>query len=67
MPGRVLRVDACVGDEVTVGTVLAVIEAMKMELEITAPHDGRVSELRIAVGDQIDAGKVLAVIEGATE
>ncbi len=63
MPGSVIRVDVAVGDEVTAGTPLLVLEAMKMEHEIVAPLDGTVTELPVAVGTQVDAGALLAAIE----
>ena len=40
MPGTVLRVMVAVGDQVAAGQELVVIEAMKMELAVTAPRDG---------------------------
>ena len=43
--------------------MLVVIEAMKMEHEITAPAAGTVSEIRVSAGEQVEAGAVLAVIE----
>jgi len=63
MPGAVVRVDVAVGDEVTAGTPLLVLEAMKMEHEIVATLDGTVTELPVQVGMQVDAGALLAAIE----
>ncbi len=63
MPGKVIRVDAAVGDVVTAGRPLLVLEAMKMEHEIVAPTDGTVSALPLKVGDQVDAGALLAAID----
>jgi len=40
-----------------------VVEAMKMEQTITAPHSGRVTAMHFDVGDQVDAGAVLLEIE----
>ncbi len=65
MPGTVLRVLAEAGAEVTAGTPLLVLEAMKMEHEIVAPADGTLDELPVAAGDQVAAGQVLAVIADA--
>jgi len=64
MPGSVIRVDVAVGDTVTAGQPLLVLEAMKMEHEIVAPADGVLAELPVAVGTQVDAGSLLAAIEG---
>ncbi|BBG00296.1 MULTISPECIES: acetyl/propionyl/methylcrotonyl-CoA carboxylase subunit alpha [Pseudonocardia] len=63
MPGSVARVHAAVGDEVTAGQPLVVLEAMKMEHTIAAPADGVLGELRVTPGDQVDSGQVLAVVE----
>ena len=63
MPGVIRRVDVEVGHEVVVGDVLLVLEAMKMEHNVTAPAAGVVAELRAAVGEQVEAGFLLAVIE----
>ena len=48
MPGRVLEVRAAVGDTVTAGQTMLVLEAMKMEHHMTAPFDGTVTEVRLA-------------------
>ncbi|HLL85850.1 MAG TPA: biotin carboxylase N-terminal domain-containing protein [Thermoleophilaceae bacterium] len=63
MHGAVLRVHADAGDSVERGTVVMVLEAMKMEHEILAPATGKVAELRVGEGEQVEAGTVLAVIE----
>jgi biotin carboxyl carrier protein len=62
MPGVVVRVLAEAGAAVTAGQPLVVLEAMKMEHEVTAPAGGIVTELRAAAGQQVDAGQVLAVV-----
>jgi propionyl-CoA carboxylase alpha chain len=62
MPGRVVRVEAMVGDGVRAGQVLVVLEAMKMEHTLRAPHDGTVGEVDCSPGDQVEAGAVLVVI-----
>ena len=63
MPGRVLAVSCAVGDHVAAGTVLAVLEAMKMEHPVTAPYDATVVAVRCAPGDQITAGAELVLLE----
>jgi acetyl/propionyl-CoA carboxylase alpha subunit len=63
MPGLVVRVLAAAGDSVIKGQPLLVLEAMKMEHEISAPADGALSELRVSEGAQVDAGAILAVID----
>ncbi|WCB95380.1 Carbamoyl-phosphate synthase large chain [Baekduia alba] len=62
MQGRILLLHATVGETVRRGDVLCVIEAMKMEQEITAEHDGTVAEVRVAEGDGVGPGDVLVVV-----
>ena len=64
MPGKIIEVRAAVGDAVTAGQVLVIMEAMKMEHHLSTPADGTVAEVRVAVGDQVDNGAVLLVVEG---
>ncbi|MBC9725196.1 biotin carboxylase N-terminal domain-containing protein [Streptomyces sp. TRM68367] len=63
MPGTVTVVKAAVGDEVSAGQSLLVVEAMKMEHVISAPHAGTVAELDVAPGTTVAMDQVLAVIE----
>jgi 3-methylcrotonyl-CoA carboxylase alpha subunit len=56
MPGKVVSFFAKAGDRVQRGQALAVMEAMKMEHTLHAPHDGTVEELLYAVGDQVAEG-----------
>ncbi|WP_030742146.1 biotin carboxylase N-terminal domain-containing protein [Streptomyces sp. NRRL S-31] len=62
MPGTVTVVKVAVGDEVTAGQSLLVVEAMKMEHVISAPHAGTVAELDVAPGATVAMDQVLAVI-----
>ena len=62
MPGKIIEVSVAVGDEVSAGDSLVVMEAMKMEHRLTASEDGVVAEVRVAVGDQVDADETLVVI-----
>ncbi|MFM2274570.1 MAG: hypothetical protein RL211_442 [Pseudomonadota bacterium] len=59
MPGKVVSFAVKVGDWVGKGQALAVMEAMKMEHTIAAPHDGTVSELLYQPGDQVAEGAEL--------
>ena len=63
--GTVLRVAVEAGAEVQEGALIAVIEAMKMENEITAHKAGTVSELPISVGASVTTGDTIAVISAA--
>ncbi|PRZ42058.1 acetyl/propionyl-CoA carboxylase alpha subunit [Antricoccus suffuscus] len=63
MPGTVVRVAVEPGASVSAGTVIVVLEAMKMEHTLKAPHAGIVSEVHAETGKTVDIGQVLAVIE----
>ena len=62
MPGNILKVNVNVGDTVKSGTVLVVLEAMKMENEIMAPKDGTVTQVLVSKGSTVDTGAPLVVI-----
>ena len=59
MPGTIVEVKAKVGDTVKNGTVIAVLEAMKMENEIMAPADGTVTAVHVAQGATVQSGDPL--------
>ncbi len=63
MPGTILKVMVSNGQAVKAGDTLVVLEAMKMENEISAPHDGTVTSVCVANGDSVDVGKVLVTIK----
>ena len=63
MPGRVVRILVKAGDEVAVRQGLVVVEAMKMENELSSPKAGRVKEVAVAEGTSVEAGRLLVVIE----
>jgi acetyl-CoA/propionyl-CoA carboxylase biotin carboxyl carrier protein len=65
--GTVLKVAVEAGADVDEGALIAVIEAMKMENEITAHKAGKVSELPISVGGSVATGDTIAVITSASE
>ncbi|MEW2583793.1 acetyl/propionyl/methylcrotonyl-CoA carboxylase subunit alpha [Streptomyces virginiae] len=62
MPGTVTVVKVAVGDKVTAGQSLLVVEAMKMEHVISAPHAGTVTELDVSPGTTVAMDQVLAVV-----
>jgi len=62
MPGRVLRILVAAGDRVTRGEVLVVIEAMKVQMRITAPADGIVAGLGCAEGELVEDGAELVTL-----
>ena len=61
MPGKISAIKQENGS-VTRGSVILVLEAMKMQNDIPAPQDGTLTEVRVAVGDNVKTGDVLAVI-----
>jgi acetyl-CoA/propionyl-CoA carboxylase biotin carboxyl carrier protein len=62
MQGTVLAVEVADGDEVRAGQVICIVEAMKMENEITAHRDGVVTELSVEPGQAVPTGQVVCVI-----
>jgi acetyl-CoA/propionyl-CoA carboxylase biotin carboxyl carrier protein len=64
MQGTVLKVEVADGDEIEAGRVLCVVEAMKMENEITAHRRGTVADLSVAAGDAVSSGQVICRVVG---
>lgn len=62
LPGNISSIVVKKGDQVTEGDVLFILEAMKMENEITAPVSGIVKEIYITQGTAVDTEELLAVI-----
>jgi acetyl-CoA/propionyl-CoA carboxylase biotin carboxyl carrier protein len=62
MQGTVVKISVEVGQEVSVGDTVIVLEAMKMENSILAERSGTVSEIRVKPGDTVGTGDVVAVI-----
>ena len=60
MPGKILAIKANAGQAVKRGDVIMILEAMKMENEITAPEDGTIAGINVAVGDSVESGDTLA-------
>jgi propionyl-CoA carboxylase alpha chain len=65
MPGKVIDLRVQVGQTVSAGETLLVLEAMKMEHPMRAPQDGVVAEVRVAVGEQVENGALLLVVDAA--
>ena len=63
MPGKVVRVLVSEGDTVEAGQGVVVVEAMKMENEITAPKPGRVISIAVQPDQTVEGGTELLVIE----
>ena len=62
MPGKVIRILKQAGDRVQEGEVILILEAMKMEVQITAPVAGTLVEMPLDIGDQVSNGQVLALV-----
>lgn len=62
MPGNILDVRVKAGDAVKSGSVLLILEAMKMENEILAPRDGKVVAVNVAKGSMVNSGDVLVIL-----
>jgi methylmalonyl-CoA carboxyltransferase small subunit len=59
LSGTVTRVEVEPGQEVAQGQTLVVLEAMKMETEVTAPADATVGTVNVAAGDAVSVGQLL--------
>ena len=62
MPGKILSVKKNVGDSVSKGDTILVLEAMKMENDIVAPEDGTIASIDVNEGTSVEAGAVLATL-----
>ncbi len=62
MPGKILSVAVTAGQAVKKGEVLCVLEAMKMQNEIYAPHDATVTDVRVAANQTVSTGEDLIVL-----
>ena len=59
MPGNILDVRVKPGDSVKAGDTLLILEAMKMENEISAPQDGTIASVNVSKGDTVNSGDLL--------
>ena len=60
VPGKVVKIDAAVGQAVKPGDSIVVLEAMKMEIPIVAPEAGTVASINVSVGQAVESGDLLA-------
>ena len=60
--GKVFQIPTKVGQKVSKGDAVVIIEAMKMEIPVVAPEDGTIASIDVAVGDAVEAGAVLATL-----
>ncbi len=66
MPGQVTSVLVKAGDQTTRGQTLMILEAMKMEIRITAPADGRIQDVLVQQGAVVERGQRLVIFETAS-
>lgn len=62
MPGNILDVRVKPGDSVKAGSVMMILEAMKMENEISAPQDGTIATVNVRKGDTVSSGDLLVTM-----
>ena len=63
MVANVWKIVASVGDEVSDGDTLVILESMKMEIPVVAESDGVIQQIAVNEGDVIQEGDLIAVIE----
>ena len=63
LPGKVLRLAVAEGDTVKAGDALLVLEALKMEIEVSSPVDGTVTHLAVEAQETVVAGDLLVAVE----
>ncbi len=63
MPGKVVKVNVSPGDTITKGSVLLIVEAMKMENNILAPRDGIVEKVNVKAGRMVDGSKPVLMLQ----
>jgi oxaloacetate decarboxylase alpha subunit len=62
LAGNVFKILVSPGDQVTAGQTLMVVEAMKMETDVSAPRDGQISAVHVSVGDAVAVGDALVTL-----
>jgi len=63
MPGKVVDLKVKVGDKVSKGDPVVILEAMKMEHQVNAPETGKVSKIFIKKDQQLDNGALLMIVD----
>ena len=62
LPGKILEIKNSVGDSVSKGDVIIVLEAMKMENNVIASEDGVIASINVEKGQNVEVGTVLATL-----
>jgi acetyl-CoA carboxylase biotin carboxyl carrier protein len=63
IPGKVVSIEANIGETVAEDDAILILESMKMEIPVSSPAGGKIVEILVAVGDTISEGDEVAVIE----
>jgi biotin carboxyl carrier protein len=63
LPGTVVKIFVSEGERIEVGDPILILEAMKMENEITSPKSGVIKKLNVKKGEKVETGDLLAIIE----
>ncbi len=63
MVASVHSFEAAIGDQVSPGDTLLILESMKMEIPVLAEHAGVVSEFAVAIGDVVNEGDLLVILQ----
>jgi acetyl-CoA carboxylase biotin carboxyl carrier protein len=61
--GNVWKIEVKVGDQVSEGDTVVILESMKMEIPVEAEDEGKVAEIRCEEGQSVSEGDVLVVLE----
>jgi acetyl-CoA carboxylase biotin carboxyl carrier protein len=61
--GTVWKIEVSVGDEITEGDTVAILESMKMEMPVEAEDEGKVKEIVVSEGQAVSEGDTLIVLE----
>jgi acetyl-CoA carboxylase biotin carboxyl carrier protein len=61
--GNVWKIEVAVGDDVSDGDTVVILESMKMEIPVESEDDGKVTEIRCEEGQSVNEGDVLVVLE----
>ncbi len=61
--GKVWKIEARPGAQLSADDVILILESMKMEIPVVAPRAGRLLELRVKEGDTLKEGEVVAILE----
>lgn len=62
MVANVAEVNVKIGDKVTAGTELVLLESMKMEIPVLCEHPGTVTDVQVVPGDVIQEGDIIAIV-----